>query len=87
MELGELNAHEPAARVDASHFDLLQVLGQGSFGRVFLVRKRTGADADTLYAMKVLRKATLKGAGGAPACWPGGRLGCQRCACVGAAAA
>ena len=43
-----------------SHFDLLRVLGQGSFGKVFLVRKNRGRDAGTLYAMKVLRKATLK---------------------------
>ena len=34
---------------------------QGSFGKVFLVRKIFGKDAGTLYAMKVLRKATLKG--------------------------
>ena len=33
---------------------------QGSFGRVFLVRKNFGEDAGSLYAMKVLRKATLK---------------------------
>ena len=29
--------------------------------QVFLVRKRAGKDAGTLYAMKVLKKATLKG--------------------------
>lgn len=29
--------------------------------QVFLVRKITGHDANTLYAMKVLKKATLKG--------------------------
>lgn len=47
-------------KVDQSHFELLKVLGQGSFGKVFLVRKITGEDAGTLYAMKVLKKATLK---------------------------
>jgi len=41
-------------------FELLRVLGQGSFGKVFLVRKITGTDYGTLYAMKVLKKATLK---------------------------
>ncbi|XP_013381300.1 ribosomal protein S6 kinase 2 beta isoform X2 [Lingula anatina] len=41
-------------------FELLKVLGQGSFGKVFLVRKISGHDAGTLYAMKVLKKATLK---------------------------
>uniref|UniRef100_A0A8C6SKZ2 non-specific serine/threonine protein kinase n=1 Tax=Neogobius melanostomus TaxID=47308 RepID=A0A8C6SKZ2_9GOBI len=37
-----------------------KVLGQGSFGKVFLVKKVTGPDAGQLYAMKVLKKATLK---------------------------
>ncbi|GFT78716.1 ribosomal protein S6 kinase 2 alpha [Nephila pilipes] len=41
-------------------FKLLQVLGQGSFGKVFLVKKIVGPDAGSLYAMKVLKKATLK---------------------------
>ena len=33
---------------------------QGSFGKVFLVRKVADKDAGSLYAMKVLKKATLK---------------------------
>lgn len=49
----------PAA--DPSQFALLSVLGEGSFGKVFLVKKLVGPDTGTLYAMKVLRKATLKG--------------------------
>ncbi|KAH9400285.1 Ribosomal protein S6 kinase alpha-2 [Tyrophagus putrescentiae] len=44
----------------SSQFSLIRVLGEGSFGKVFLVRKVEGPDAGTLYAMKVLRKATLK---------------------------
>lgn len=47
-------------KADPSQFELLKVLGQGSFGKVFLVRKILGHDAGTLYAMKVLKKATLK---------------------------
>lgn len=47
-------------KADPSQFELLRVLGEGSFGRVFLVRKVVGKDAGTLYAMKVLKKATLK---------------------------
>ncbi|XP_043588614.1 ribosomal protein S6 kinase alpha-5-like isoform X2 [Bombus pyrosoma] len=46
-------------RVDMTHFDLLKVLGTGAYGKVFLVRKRTGADAGRLYAMKVLKKASI----------------------------
>ncbi|CAG5099584.1 Similar to Rps6ka3: Ribosomal protein S6 kinase alpha-3 (Mus musculus) [Cotesia congregata] len=59
IEVCELvrDGHEKA---DPSHFDLLKVLGQGSFGKVFLVRKVVGKDKGTLYAMKVLKKATLK---------------------------
>lgn len=74
------DGHEKA---DPSQFELLKVLGQGSFGKVFqcvvtpkynvffkqnfcviqvfLVRKVIGKDSGTLYAMKVLKKATLKG--------------------------
>ncbi|KAI8498351.1 Ribosomal protein S6 kinase alpha-2, partial [Branchiostoma belcheri] len=47
-------------KASPSQFELLKVLGQGSFGKVFLVRKIHGHDAGTLYAMKVLKKATLK---------------------------
>ncbi|XP_046825517.1 ribosomal protein S6 kinase alpha-5-like isoform X1 [Vespa crabro] len=46
-------------RVDMSHFDLLKVLGTGAYGKVFLVRKRMGTDAGRLYAMKVLKKASI----------------------------
>nr|CAD7595820.1 unnamed protein product [Timema genevievae] len=47
-------------KADPGQFELLKVLGQGSFGKVFLVRKVVGKDSGTLYAMKVLKKATLK---------------------------
>ncbi|NP_001296628.1 ribosomal protein S6 kinase 2 beta [Hydra vulgaris] len=47
-------------KAEPSHFELLKVLGQGSFGKVFMVRKIVGKDAGHIYAMKVLKKATLK---------------------------
>jgi len=47
-------------KASPTQFELLRVLGQGSFGKVFLVRKNTGKDRGGLYAMKVLKKATLK---------------------------
>lgn len=59
IELREL-IKEGHDRADRSQFELLKVLGQGSFGKVFLVRKIVGPDNGTLYAMKVLKKATLK---------------------------
>ncbi|XP_070620359.1 ribosomal protein S6 kinase alpha-1 isoform X2 [Erythrolamprus reginae] len=51
---------EGSEKADLSQFDLLQVLGQGSFGKVYLVRKTTPPDNGRLYAMKVVKKATLK---------------------------
>ncbi|CAF0901123.1 unnamed protein product [Adineta steineri] len=48
-----------AGRVDMSDFELLKVLGTGAYGKVFLVRKITGADLGKLYAMKVLKKSAI----------------------------
>ncbi|CAH8638287.1 unnamed protein product [Heterobilharzia americana] len=60
VEVNIENLAQKTEKVDASCFDLLYVIGQGSFGKVFLVRKNNGSDKGTLYAMKVLRKAVLK---------------------------
>ncbi|XP_054711276.1 ribosomal protein S6 kinase alpha-5-like [Uloborus diversus] len=46
-------------KVDISDFDLLKVLGTGAYGKVFLVRKLRGNDRGKLYAMKVLKKASI----------------------------
>ena len=59
IEITEITK-EGCEKPTQSHFELLKVLGEGSFGKVFLVRKITAPDAGTLYAMKVLKKATLK---------------------------
>lgn len=40
----------------AKDFDLLQVVGQGGFGKVFLAKKRTPPHQGECYAMKVLKK-------------------------------
>ncbi|CAK1549342.1 unnamed protein product [Leptosia nina] len=48
-----------ASKVDISHFDLLKVLGTGAYGKVFLVKKRCGVDEGKLYAMKLLKKASI----------------------------
>ncbi|KAF9183195.1 AGC protein kinase Gad8 [Haplosporangium sp. Z 11] len=47
------NANTPLT-IDA--FDLLKVIGKGSFGKVMQVRKR---DTSRIYAMKILRKAHI----------------------------
>lgn len=40
-------------------FELRKVLGKGGYGKVFQVRKITGDDAGAIFAMKVLKKATI----------------------------
>eukprot|EP00616_Rhizochromulina_sp_CCMP1243_P000571 CAMPEP_0118962490 /NCGR_PEP_ID=MMETSP1173-20130426/811_1 /TAXON_ID=1034831 /ORGANISM="Rhizochromulina marina cf, Strain CCMP1243" /LENGTH=529 /DNA_ID=CAMNT_0006910763 /DNA_START=57 /DNA_END=1646 /DNA_ORIENTATION=+ len=45
--------------VQVTDFDLLKVVGKGAFGKVFLVKKRDGADSEALYAMKVLDKTVI----------------------------
>lgn len=46
-------------KVDISYFDVIKVLGTGAYGKVYLVRKKSGHDMGQLYAMKVLKKATV----------------------------
>ena len=45
-------------KLSVEDFDLLKVLGKGSFGKVMLVKKKDDPTS-TLYAMKTLRKAAL----------------------------
>eukprot|EP00042_Codosiga_hollandica_P056609 m.819290 g.819290 ORF g.819290 m.819290 type:complete len:536 (-) comp59389_c0_seq7:175-1782(-) len=47
------------AKVTPADFELLQVIGQGAYGRVYQVRKTTGVDAGRICAMKVLKKAVI----------------------------
>ena len=47
---------KPTASVTMKNFEMLKVLGKGSYGKVILVRKRDGPDAGECYAMKVLKK-------------------------------
>eukprot|EP00049_Salpingoeca_infusionum_P023188 m.10799 g.10799 ORF g.10799 m.10799 type:complete len:602 (-) comp5618_c0_seq1:120-1925(-) len=49
----------PPKKVGPENFDLLKVIGQGGYGKVFQVRKRDGGDKGSIYAMKVLKKATI----------------------------
>ncbi|KXJ25800.1 ribosomal protein S6 kinase alpha-5 [Exaiptasia diaphana] len=46
-------------KVGIENFELLKVLGTGAYGKVFLVRKRGGHYSGRLFAMKVLKKATI----------------------------
>ncbi|XP_054828120.1 ribosomal protein S6 kinase alpha-5 isoform X4 [Eublepharis macularius] len=58
-ELKNANLTGHVEKVGIENFELLKVLGTGAYGKVFLVRKISGHDAGKLYAMKVLKKATI----------------------------
>ncbi|XP_032881088.1 ribosomal protein S6 kinase alpha-5-like [Amblyraja radiata] len=58
-ELTNANLTGHRERVGLENFELLKVLGTGAYGKVFLVRKISGHDTNKLYAMKVLKKATI----------------------------
>jgi len=40
-------------------FQFLQLVGKGAFGKVMLVRKKSGFNAGSIYAMKVLKKSDV----------------------------
>ena len=42
--------------VSKSDFDMLSVIGKGSYGKVLLVKKK---DSKQLYALKILKKAEI----------------------------
>ena len=44
------------AKVKFNSFDIIKLLGSGSFGKVFLVKKK---DSGEIFAMKVLKKRDL----------------------------
>jgi len=50
------NGEAAAKRIDVKDFDLLCVIGKGSFGKVLQVRKK---DTGRIYAMKVLNKKNI----------------------------
>jgi len=45
--------------VNKSDFDLITVIGKGSFGKVFQVKKKSEPDKGKIFAMKVLRKEAI----------------------------
>lgn len=60
IELTEdmVNRHSQE-RATCQDFELLKVLGMGGYGKVFQVRKTTGQNTGSIYAMKVLKKARI----------------------------
>ena len=59
VDLTESNVNPPNTRVGPESFQLLKVLGKGGYGKVFQVRKINGRDKGKIFAMKVLKKATI----------------------------
>ncbi|CAH1404073.1 unnamed protein product [Nezara viridula] len=59
VELSETNANPSRERAGPADFELTKVLGRGGYGKVFQVKKLTGKDSGTIFAMKVLKKASI----------------------------
>ncbi|PAA47883.1 hypothetical protein BOX15_Mlig021692g4 [Macrostomum lignano] len=49
----------PTLQLQPRDFELLKVLGKGGYGKVFLARKASAPDRGCIFAMKVLKKATI----------------------------
>ncbi|CAB3366985.1 Hypothetical predicted protein [Cloeon dipterum] len=59
VQLSETTVNPGSEKAGPQDFELRKVLGKGGYGKVFQVRKVTGQDKDTIFAMKVLRKASI----------------------------
>ncbi|KAI4460402.1 hypothetical protein MML48_5g00002656 [Holotrichia oblita] len=59
VQLTEENVNRGQEKTGPQDFELRKVLGKGGYGKVFQVRKVTGKDAGMIFAMKVLKKASI----------------------------
>ncbi|KAF6030808.1 hypothetical protein EB796_010884 [Bugula neritina] len=59
LEISENTVNPGKVKAGPQDFELLKVLGKGGYGKVFQVRKITGKDCGSIFAMKVLKKATI----------------------------
>ena len=59
VDIADEMSNSGAEKVSPDHFDLLKVLGKGGYGKVFQVKKSKGHNKGQIYAMKVLKKATI----------------------------
>ena len=50
------NFLDPTIKISTDDFHLIKVIGRGTFGKVFMVRKK---DTNQVYAMKVLKKEQI----------------------------
>uniref|UniRef100_A0A7E4UV23 non-specific serine/threonine protein kinase n=1 Tax=Panagrellus redivivus TaxID=6233 RepID=A0A7E4UV23_PANRE len=59
IPIADALVNPPNTRIGPQDFQLLRVLGKGGYGKVLQVRKITGNDKDRVFAMKILKKASL----------------------------
>jgi p70 ribosomal S6 kinase len=59
VQITEKTVNPQGERVSPHDFQLLKVLGKGGYGKVFQVRKVCGSHQGQIFAMKVLKKATI----------------------------
>ncbi|CAF3809208.1 unnamed protein product [Rotaria magnacalcarata] len=59
VQITENTVNPQGERVSPHDFQLLKVLGKGGYGKVFQVRKVSGSHQSDIFAMKVLKKATI----------------------------
>ncbi|XP_066552213.1 ribosomal protein S6 kinase beta-1 [Amia ocellicauda] len=59
FEISEDSVNKGTEKIRPECFELLRVLGKGGYGKVFQVRKVTGANSGKIFAMKVLKKAMI----------------------------
>uniref|UniRef100_A0A7N6A6L8 Ribosomal protein S6 kinase n=1 Tax=Anabas testudineus TaxID=64144 RepID=A0A7N6A6L8_ANATE len=59
FEISENNVNKGTEQIRPECFELLKVLGKGGYGKVFQVRKVSGATSGKIFAMKVLKKAMI----------------------------
>ncbi|KAF3422449.1 hypothetical protein E2986_03683 [Frieseomelitta varia] len=59
VQLSEQNVNEGREKTGPQDFELCKILGEGGYGKVFQVKKVTGKDKGSIFAMKVLRKASI----------------------------
>uniref|UniRef100_A0A673ZBP0 Ribosomal protein S6 kinase n=1 Tax=Salmo trutta TaxID=8032 RepID=A0A673ZBP0_SALTR len=59
FEISEDSVNKGTEHIRPECFELLRVLGKGGYGKVFQVRKVSGATSGKIFAMKVLKKAMI----------------------------
>ncbi|KAJ8680255.1 hypothetical protein QAD02_016042 [Eretmocerus hayati] len=59
VQLSEQTVNPGQEKIGPQDFELCKILGEGGYGKVFQVRKVTGKDKGRIFAMKVLKKATI----------------------------